>query len=700
MSGKLTSIKSDLLQPVPETNHRPVGDKPAFSLKITNLVKETLAPPGSSATTELTSSRISTGEFPRIVETEDASADISIHHETNSIKNHADFIQQKPENLAIFLRGFCAKNLDEARDYLGKLGEALGKKNVLLDFAEFFDDPKCIGPNVNAFNRFDKTHHRFVQKMKEHKLVPDAGLLKDCILSYNYPYIQVILDNLPDIISPKEHIILLNAIQISEDARLSELILKKVPELAKKCPPDLIKRAVLHSRYSFIEWLEANGRKLREDEAKDLLSAQMGSHIPLIKLLCKRAKVDERQAFNIDALASDQMRLQKLRELSIFSPIGSIYAFVADHPEFDTSLRQVISEIAVFWRYPNLDLAMELNSGYSDLTKYVTRTYHYARGNLEDIEELEEEMEDLTRDELLERIVEYRSQRNDHLEAGYKEKSMNFELNWSTPFYEWPGRMMPPLETHLSIDPGMKFVRYSWCLRHLARLCLDDLTGKWDKPEGLVDFNPFMGSHGLQYYYPYKTEGEVYGVPTNSIDNEWKMMMHTHPQSIRILQEHLQQLHDELLQYPLDMLDNANRKEFFKRVAEGYWLLATLVEYHRGIPHISMIWLQLIYRRHNLPMPIHKPDHFLLDTTMLVTPFEKAIADWESYFEPTLDQSLKESQGERWEEVLLRFLSVDGLLLRQCSPVVRNTQIFIEAAARKNPDAQHQRASPLPFVKF
>lgn len=94
------------------------------------------------------------------------------------------------------------------------------------------------------------------------------------------------------------------------------------------------------------------------------------------------------------------------------------------------------------------------------------------------------------------------------------------------------------------------------------------------------------------------------------------------------------------------------------------------------------------------PPPIPKIDHFFLDNTMIVTPVEKAIENWESYFESTLDAALRNHYGEASHRMLYRLLAKNGDLLRLCSPEARDNDQLV-ARAKKNYTVSH----PIRFKK-
>lgn len=165
-------------------------------------------------------------------------------------------------------------------------------------------------------------------------------------------------------------------------------------------------------------------------------------------------------------------------------------------------------------------------------------------------------------------------------------------------------------------------------------------------------------------------------------------MNHTPQTTLKEIQNHVEELQKEILTYNLNFTDSKNLKLFYEKVARGYWLIATLCETVRGTPHNAMIWLNLMYEHHKLPPPIPKIDHFFLDNTMLVTPVEKAIENWESYFESPLDVSLKKTHGDTWQDALRHLLEINGDLLKHCSFEVRDNKELVDLAVRTTPSAK------------
>lgn len=102
--------------------------------------------------------------------------------------------------------------------------------------------------------------------------------------------------------------------------------------------------------------------------------------------------------------------------------------------------------------------------------------------------------------------------------------------------------------------------------------------------------------------------------------------------------------------------------------------------YLRGTPHNALMLLNLIYKHHGLPPPVPTLNNFFLDNTMLMLPYEKAVKDWSTYFEPTLDKVLSPSQLET-------ALHRNGMLLRLCGGETRRNAKLVDIAVKQNPEA-------------
>lgn len=623
--------------------------------------------------------------------------------------NVVSYLKRKPhetpkeyllrKNLEKKEKGFWSKhppeearkgNLELMRSYFGMIGEKLGKKELFDDFAPFFSaNGGEKGFHVNAFIRFEEIQKDFLQVIKKHNYSTDLTLLKDALYSYNYPYIQNLLERIP----LEEHGVffpeLLSALMQIEDPHLAELFLNQYPDIAKSCSKELLNQTITSNRFWFLNWLMKNGLKIDLSESEALLAvASKNHHLPMIKLLWTLANPSQPESnylktLHLDLIKSESKRIAKLMNYALFSPLQEIIDLVGEYPSYATALRRVLPLLGVVVRFPNLGFAEEANSNaLNSPENYMKNTLAYARENRRFIMQTAKELKSLTRTQLLKKIIQNRFERNPHLPKEYGESQINNPNLTVTPFYASSFAMN---EFSNTLSATLLPIRYTWCLRHLVEESYDFEEQTWHKPA--VHSLELNNKRGLQYYYEFSDAKGDHRLTTTRIDRSWKWMHHTSPLTIKKLKKHLNSLQEELLLYPLDLGNEENVKVFFEKVARGYWLIATLCEFHRGTPHNAMIWLNCIYNHHNLPTPIPKLDHFFLDNTMIVLPLEKVIEKWSSFFEPTLDQALTTKYPKTHRKVLLGLLKADGLLLKECSPKVRADPKFIEAAVTQNHEA-------------
>lgn len=628
----------------------------------------------------------------------------------------------RKELLPVFFYTKYVKNSDD--EELLKIGMQIGENDLFKRFLEVRDVK--VWPHLITYVMRLPTMETngIIARILDQRLPITQEMLRGCLTTLNYHAIDNLLkaSDKQFIVDSKEAIF--EVLMAYRDPHLGGLISKHAPYLAAMIDTRTLNTGAEEGNDWFIEWAIAGGRVLPPEEAAKLLPEALNAgNLRLIRRLSEIAsKGNEAISYPENLLMDDidkpGFRKEMVMHFALFSPLEEVYTLVAQHPQWAEALEQVAALLPLLVRFPTMQFAGQIGYRGRSLADYISGTMNYAEENRTITGKLLPMLSHpdtgiLSRKALLESIVENRFSR---LVAKAKEDQRDFifkieklkaysrfrkdETDWrishSTPIYEANSKSINVITslgpTVYTLITDAKPQRYSWSLKHLGELCYNKETNEWHLPSNetvdiIRDIDPLLHIvQVLSYKYTYTSDdGKRVELPTTKINQ--RMMDHTPHQTIQKLQDHLESLHTQLVSYDLDFANPESLKQFNEMIARGYWLIATLCETDRGTPHNAMIWLNLMYEHHKLPPPIPKIDHYFLDNTMIVTPLEKAIEKWETYFEPPLDVALEAKYGEGARKRLYRLLRQNGNLLRLCSPKVRDDDKLVERAIRSNPEA-------------
>lgn len=441
----------------------------------------------------------------------------------------------------------------------------------------------------------------------------------------NLDYLQILLDRCSEefITQNKEKILI--SILNAENPAVEKMFSEKFPQLVHECAFPLLSKAVLKGNVEFINWLLDSGRAITPKEAQTLLPLAFNSgNLTLIKLISQYAStrghpVNFPEVLGLDKIEDPDKKREILLHFALFSPLPEIYQLVEQLPSYANTLNDLLDKLPLLVRFKKITYAQEIGFRSKSVNKYVTNSGKYAEENHQFIQKTLPKISQMTRSELLEAIVSNRFERNRSLDREYGMK-VSQELTPKTP---------------VKYPMGYADNRYFWCLRHMKPVFYDEKQQPHLSSPSMSMAPDEEGNVSLTYHYSFSDAEGEHSVPLTTMTSTF--MQHSSKASVDALQEHCEKLHDEIIKYPLDRNDQENSKQFFEKVARGYWLTATLCEYKRGTPHNAMMWLNLIYAHHHLPPPIPKLEHFFLDNTMIVTPIDQVINDWHTYFEPPIN---------------------------------------------------------------
>lgn len=605
-------------------------------------------------------------------------------------------LKVRKDMIPVFLPHTLSRTYDPSE--YSQIGKEIGEEEL---FERYARAKSCVFPEPIRYfvNSYDKQELERLQQALSFDLPMTRKTLRSCLATPHYSGIELLLSRMGDAHIRECRKDILAVISRLKDPILAEIALARDPELVKEIPFNRLLRSVRKGNFWFVEWATNNGCRIDPEVGRRLLPhAAHSGNIPLMKLLSKfcSSPSDGLSCTFPDVLGLEKVQaagdmVHHLQHFAMFSPLEEIYGLVARYPEYAHALQNVTDGLGLLVRFPSVSLASSIGYRNSSLSAYVKRSGHYAAMNTKLVSDLVPILKTVGRSELLQRIMEDRYSR--FPDKNSRESQEYKLLRGSTLKSSWTHLYVTNASDVGSRSEGYNYIqsimpeRYTWCLQHLIKMCYDKKDRQWIKPpydsvDSSEDYSGFL----FNYHYTGTDEnGNKIKLRTTSVTPI--KMDHTPVATINKLRTTLDAFHREIVDYDLNIADRASLKGFYERVARAYWLFATLCESHRGTPHNAMIWLNLIYAHHRLPPPIPKMEHYFLDNTMLVTPIEKVIDEWESYFEPPLDIALDEIHGGDSNAILADLLERNGMLLRLCSPNVRNNPTLTKIAIRSNRDA-------------
>lgn len=491
------------------------------------------------------------------------------------------------------------------------------------------------------------------EMVKDFKALVNLGYLitpttvKVCMLFQNLPLLNFIFSQ-PACKNwmQSQQVVILEELLKTSNANTAEILFHHFPDLGAQCPSSLLQQAVEKGNSKFVEWIMEHGKNLSTEENEKFLKLAIGQYnLPLIRQFSTEKNTQSfLKILGLEALTGPeqkQKRFEILLNFALNSPMSEIYKLVEAHPHFVDVLPEVLEKVPLLVRFPKAHRS-ELN--FTSDKQFYNQTNSYATENANFVKEVVSKLPSMSRDQFLDAIVQNRFDRNPKLIELYKEKMVNAPDNLPhTPLLVHVSREREVPIFLLGVG-AVEPLRYYESLTHLSNLLYDKNHNTWQLPsqdqlisrETEYEGRP-VGMIAFPYALPSGEKVEVTRLTLSSLSTRW---LHPEQPTVSKMQNHLEELHRELINYKLDASDPANKKEFLVKLTKAYWLMATLCEMKRGTPHNSMIFLNAICTYQGLPPPIPKQEHFFLDNTMLMTTINHAIEHWEEYFEPTIDQVL------------------------------------------------------------
>lgn len=478
-------------------------------------------------------------------------------------------------------------------------------------------------------------------------------MIRKAFSLHNYRFLDFIFKKLTEKEYRRNMQLIIIELKKFEDPKIIELFSKSFKDWGSQCLPQLFLDALKEGRTAFIEGALKNGMEINSDHIESYMELAKKTHnLSLIKLICQHSSDKYNYPAVLDIQESNADNAKLLLSYALNSPLKEVYEVCGKFPFLSAHLSTVLTNVGLCVRLPIFYMEdfnlKDFNKGEGN--DYISSTKNYAEKNGKFIKALLPSLSDRsTRHYFLEMIMNNRYNR---IPAGTKGREHYRTFRAET------------REPHVH-DTEIKG-RYEWSLRHFAEVFFSS-----DKDPSLENYSVSVRpDQSIDFLYSpdESTEAEklTHFLPSVS---KWD---HTPTVTINNLSMHLEDLHNAIVNYPLDLSNPENKKTFFEFVARGYWLFATLCESGRGTPHNAMMWLNFIYEHHHLPTPIPRQEDFFLDNTMLMMPIEAVIQRWETFFEPTIDAVLD-------RETLKTVLQKNPSLLKQCSDAAQRDKDLLNA---------------------
>jgi hypothetical protein len=610
-----------------------------------------------------------------------------------------------------------------------ELADLLNDLSLFRDYVLYFYDNIQCGPADHLFSDlFKPASFEKMKKFLDKGYPVEFPTIQQALYSCNYPCICLILQYATDSLLEKNASSILKELMKLEDPRMYELVIKRFPKiLAKVDLFSLLREAILNGHASFIEWILTSEEKLNLKSLETLvLIAPQSYHLTIIKGLCQRLQsVTQERLYpailNLE-LNDEQKLFEQISAFAVLSPLSDVFELTIFYPQIGKVLPQVLELISLLVRFPNKKCATEVNAQFEDITFYIQHSLKYAQENLRFIQKVLPLIQQISQDQLLDAIILNRVAKNKNLAPEYSQKYKYFRVTSYTALIDTTNEKLSVKECCLDQTRKTGLNRYGWSIRHFAEIAFDSKTQTWKIPtdDHFIVYNESFNT--IQYRYNFKDSQErEQDCETSFFTANLSRWVHNiSSDTLQKLEPHLEELHKKIFNFSGASSD---RDTLLKMIATVVWLKSTNPPALRGTPHNVMIELYLAYAHNHLGFPIPKINNFFLDNVMLMLTFPKALENWNSFFEPTLDQALGkvqigragdgeftvienvqeqqslsdastvEKNGKAFRllpdsaELIRTLLAQNGLLLRACSDQVRNHEEYALIAVRQNREA-------------
>ena len=486
------------------------------------------------------------------------------------------------------------------------------------------------------YNPFRRSYFETYQNFVNHFGYPvTLEMLLESMNRYNYQFIEFILGHVDnDWANESERESILKTLLRIEDPTMGEMILQRFPEI-ENLPSfnELLEEAVRGGRSWSVAFLLRNRRDISREQLAILMPLALQSYnLPLIRRLSSydSAHYPYPEILGLESSQqNDDEFFHRLLGFAMHSPLHEIYDLATGR--IQNVLPELLQLLSLMVRFPNPELRSEVpHIGTMSIEEYIRESREYARANRQLIEETlsSENNHQISRVQLLDRIVRDRFQRLP------TELHLQTRLEYTTNYDG--AQLVQTLLIHRITGISN---RYGFALRHLLNRAYDGNRHEFNLPPEVS----LEGDTRIVFTHPVRS-GRIFSsqrrLPITALN--FASLLWNHNQYSSDEQRNIDEmysfwdnLHREIMDFPLDPNDPASRISFFQKVARAYWLNATMCEMRRGTPHNAMMWLNFVYAHHHLPPPIPRLEHFYLDNTMLMMPVEWAIENWEEFFEPS-----------------------------------------------------------------
>jgi hypothetical protein len=449
-----------------------------------------------------------------------------------------------------------------------------------------------------------------------------------CIEMHNKKLLNLYLEHANPQMIQQQSEIFIKALAMCEDMEIADLFYAKGLDVQEALPN--LELYIKENQFQMVKWLFNKKIVVRDLELAQALfkEALASNNIEIIHLVAEHMGELFESGYPASVGLSQEVTppvLLVLQNLALHSPLPVLYHFLMNYyPSLVPDLNKMLPSLALLVRFPAEKEKIEVSYRWRDPKIYQDNSFKYAEENQAFIQEIVTELPNLTWNAFLNKVIKNRLKRHPFLDENYKllRRDQNNDIAGT------PLTVCCDSDSTLAhIDPCRYF--HAWNRSNIG--------------QSLSNYPQSVSAEVSSFHFYYTLPSKERVIIT-TLDVEFASNIrgfrklrwqHANPQVVVKCQERLEDLHKQVIQFKLT---DSNQAEFYKLVAETYWLIATLCETGRGTPHNAMIWLNAVYLQHKLPPPIPKMEHFFLDNTMLMVPVEEAIARWHTFFEPTSEK--------------------------------------------------------------
>lgn len=512
-----------------------------------------------------------------------------------------------PENSQIFDFSESTKVLKEPEK----------SRNLLNHFRAALNLERPISFFGWLSERFSPEYYPIIKELVEKGVPITKEALLNSVRVYNYPVLELFL-NSNDIkgLVKENSESLLEQIVYTNDFKAAELLFEKGLDLSSAL--SLLMSNMENCQYEIVEWLLEKGVKTSDQKIYDVVLAEAikTNNLRIIQTIVEKLGDETIKKVSFPDLlkVEDSNAEQLLKGYILCSPLQDVVN-LAKKLKLEKHLSKLLPYAPLFVRFPKFKFRESVDSKWRDMCKYISESWKYAAQNYDFIQSIQKEIRDLSLQDLLKKITEERYKNMSSKNESYLKEGVKTH----TPFL-WDSYKGSDYNKYL---PQIRS-RYAPSLQYLCHLIY--------KKE--IEFKFSNNTYTIRYKgSEEKINVEMTTLSFDAISGDFVIgqWSHTPPDSVEALKPHLEDLHKEIIDF--DLKPGLETK-LTEKIANCYWLIATMCQKARGTPHNAMMWLNIVYTYHGLPFPIPKMNFYYLDNMALMLPVEEFVKRFNTFLEP------------------------------------------------------------------